>query len=852
MNNRLDKLEIIKNGNSGQPACFLFRLPERFITDNNYNTWFKIFGKYDGIICKALDEELYSKNRDIDKILNFYNRYKVENPEKMLVLHYNGNEREPYDTDGRYFPGHWLYYRSCKILTDVPAEEGSTTIKVENTDLFKVNCGRFSNRNEDILLVAKGRDGRPDWYVSEEVILESTDNDSGTITVKRGQHRTKPITFKAGEAYALPHLFGGPWGKDCNLLWYYNLSTECPRDRNGKKALDLLAEEIAEIFGEGGKCEKFDGLEFDVAFTEFYKYEDYHRGVDTDGDLLPDGGFIDGRNKFAEGYIEFLLKLRKLLGNDRLIMADGNLPCQQRAIGILNGIESEGFSDKIFRDFEWSWGINRHKFWQENAYGVPFTYLNHRYKVEKKDRMNIDRIAFAASLFTDTYLSAVSLPFSRTPEELEVDGLPIWDEWVAGAEQRFGWLGTPLENAVKIARQERNLLEDISFCNDVSFLFPTADTYTGAEYPDANYGYAPYLQVSNENTVYINFDIPAGIGKDTKVLLQFHVMNVTLAGPPNTNIKLFKSDNAIWDEKQLTFISSDNLELNNTGRSVEVDNKIWKKFLTFDVTGLLPEKGGSITFCLKTDGKKRITLSSREGDATPKIVIYNNKEDNWAAAAIAAANNDTAADVAENDDSNGAYDGVKIESQNGNIIARILKGSKYLSRHILFSTDWFRCEGKDLTVYAILNAKGGTPLEDRARLVQVRVVDLNGKSYGNIMSWANSKDFEAGFYFYDIIPGIDIRLEFEIEGIGEIEFKNLSAYAFPDIIYREYEGGIIIANPSQIAEFTFDLGKHLPGKNFRRIKATINQDPEVNTGKPVEDGEIAISTYDAVFLIRDM
>lgn len=822
---KLNNLDIFKSASMGQPAYFLFRHPESFV--KNYENWIDLFGKADGILAYYGRE---IPNADIR--LEVYNRYKDENPGKFFVAHYDGMERDPRELEGQYFPGHWLYYRGCTALEDIPAQSGSTTIKVENTSFYMLNWGLNKDRNEDIILVAKGKDGKPDWYNSEEVILESIDKPAGTIKVKRGQYGTASKEFKASEVFVLPHVTGGPWIKDGNLLWSFNFSVDCPRDNSGKRALDILAEEISGFFKRGGKYEKFDGIEFDASFTEFYNYNDCNRGIDTNGDLIPDWGLFDGRNKFGEGFVEFLTKLRNMLGNDKLIMSDGNAFYEQRAVGTLNGIESEGFIDSLFRDFEWSWGINRHNFWSKNSFkGSPkFSYINHKYKAESKG-MNIDRMSFAAALFTDSFLGAINLPFQRANAEWITLGMPIWDEWIAGTENRPGWLGAPLSPTISLSKQGKNLLDNVSYCNDIDYLFPSADTYTGKTYTDMNYGILPVLSLNSGNTIYIKFNVPAGIGSDIKALLQFQVtsiMGVATDPSAQNTIRLFKSDESGWDEDVITSINYSDIPLRDTGQSVNVSNIFWKKGVNFDVTGLLPKDGGNVTFCIKADNGSRYTLSSKEGMATPKIIL---------ASKISNKNNDMK---------------ILADPGKGEVTANGFTGGQRIRNHIIFSTDWFKSDGRDLTVFMNIEAEGGTLLEDRARLIQIRAVDREGMIYGegNNLSWINGNNFEASFYFDNIIPDSEIRLEFEAEGAGEIRFSNIAAYAFPDIKYREYEGGVVIANPSLISGFIFDLSKYLPNRSFKRINATQLQDKTVNNGKPIEDGKVTLGSYDAIFLLK--
>ena len=81
-------------------------------------------------------------------------------------------------------------------------------------------------------------------------------------------------------------------------------------------------------------------------------------------------------NAYGIGVVEFCRRLREKLGPQRLILADGMAVTNQRAFRILNGIESEGWPE--LRDWEardWSGGLNRHLFWNQNAFTPVFNYM---------------------------------------------------------------------------------------------------------------------------------------------------------------------------------------------------------------------------------------------------------------------------------------------------------------------------------------------------------------------------------------------------------------------------------------------------------------------------------------------
>jgi hypothetical protein len=63
---------------------------------------------------------------------------------------------------------------------------------------------------------------------------------------------------------------------------------------------------------------------------------------------------------------------------------------------------------------------------------------------------------------------------------------------------------------------------------------------------------------------------------------------------------------------------------------------------------------------------------------------------------------------------------------------------------------------------------------------------------------------------------------------------------------REFEHGAVLANPSD-APFSFPLATLFPGRTFRRLTASPNQDPVHNNGAPV-GSTLILNGKDAIFL----
>jgi len=445
---RLDRLQVL----SGPwPRAFFFRASESFASRRGaaFEEWDAAFSRLMGIEGKCLDEEIPGRSR---RNPDFFTRFKRQHPNQLVLLHYNGNARDPAYERDRYFAGHWLYNVGATVLADVPAERGETDIRVDHPERFRTNIGRYRDKNDDIGLCALGADGRPDWHESEQVRLVSVDRKRGLIRVERGCYGTEPRAFAAGRAYAAAHATEGPWPRHGNLMWFYNYSTRCPRDADGRTAAEVHADELADRFAPGGALAAFDGVEFDVLH-----HTRGGRRIDCDADGKADAGILDGVNTYGQGVIRFLARLRERLGPDRLITADGHSPRHQRGFGIANGIESEGWPALNDREVaDWSGGLNRHLFWAARGARPVFNYVNHKFvePTGKPGKPNfrpevpwhIHRLVLAAAVMTD---AAVCYSYAPPPEKGEAFG--IWDELVQGRDRQVGWLGRARGPARRLA-----------------------------------------------------------------------------------------------------------------------------------------------------------------------------------------------------------------------------------------------------------------------------------------------------------------------------------------------------------------------------------------------------------------
>ena len=446
------ELDIMK---SGYPRVCFFRDSETQASNPrvSYEQWDATFNRLQGIIGKALDEEIPREARNPE----IFSRFKKEYPNQLVMLHFNGNARDPNYEPEKFFAGHWIYEEAAMILSDIPAEDGETDIRVSSTKYFLTGVGRFKTSPTDIGLFCV-KDGKHDWSTAEQVQLVSVDHENGIIRVKRGCFGTVPQAFPARKAHAAAHKAEGPWSPTGPMLWDYNFSTHCPKDERGRNCSDALVEDLAGKFLAGGKLELFDGVEFDVM-------NNFTHG-DTDGDGIVDDAIFNGINTYALGMLEFCSKLRAALGEDRLILADGVSGTLQRAFGILNGMESEGWPHHPDNTIlGWSGGLNRHLFWEREARKPVFNYINHRFtdrdapEGPKKYRPDVPfsrhRLVLAASQFID---AAFCASYAPDPEPGEYSG--VWDEMKKGTEWKLNWLGMPEGPAVHLATKTPGLLKN--------------------------------------------------------------------------------------------------------------------------------------------------------------------------------------------------------------------------------------------------------------------------------------------------------------------------------------------------------------------------------------------------------
>ena len=808
------------------PRVFFFRGAEgaaRRATD--YEAWDAEHARLMGIMGKCLDEEIVGHTA---RNPEYFNRFKERHPSQAVLLHFNGNSRDPRYEIGTYFPGHWVYRRATRILADVPVAAGETDIRVEDASDFQTGAGRYRTSDDDIALFGVTPGGMHDWAHCEQVQLVSVDAKAGTIRVRRGCYGTKPLAFKAGAARAAAHAVEGPWGKTNHLLWFYNYSTHCPRDPQGRTCTDRLVDDLARWFAPDGILGRFDGMEFDVLFNVTHG--------DTDGDGVEDDGVVDGINRYGIGVFGFARQLRERMGEGFILQADGALGSggqrSQRAFGLFNGIESEGWPNLNDWDFkDWSGGLNRHLFWQAHARAPAFSYFNHKWVEgvpgKPGETRNADvpfsrhRLAFAAAQFVDAMLcAAYSPPRGRRGES------PLWDEFVQGEAGRPGWLGRPEGPAVRLAAAAPDALAGSDLASRIRGEVDVRREGAGLRV-------SPRAAGASE-VAFTLADIPVS-GSNLVVLLTMR--GEPLKGYPD-GMARFAGVVASGGETSLVDRDPDTTGMQLRGAPESAVDRA---------------SGASVRRSVLHDvgGRSLPAIHAHPPYKTARGMTF------WTRDADVPADAELRFEVGMSEKAPERSDGVTFQVWAAPMVggapgafARLHETVSKEHRWIPHAVPMREWSGRRVRLKFVADCgPKDNATTDHASWGDVRIVRAGDGTTKpvRLMTWVGARDFQSSF-FVRSAGSRTVDLAVTVEGGGAVTIAAASAHAAPDAIARVFERGIVLANPS-LAPVSFDLGVLTPGRTYRRLRATPGQDAAVNNGEPA-GRTVTLGGRDALFLAR--
>ncbi len=169
------------------------------------------------------------------------------------------------------------------------------------------------------------------------------------------------------------------------------------------------------------------------------------------------------------------------------------------------------------------------------------------------------------------------------------------------------------------------------------------------------------------------------------------------------------------------------------------------------------------------------------------------------------------------------------------------------TRTMAFTLPNVRAANEDLFVSLRLEVEPlkGYPARIARRVYVTAKPSATEQPASREFTWANSEPFTATFYFKNVGPG-PVDLGFEVEGGQPVTFLELTAHSATDARYREFDNGVVFANPST-RPYTFDLAMLFPGASFRRIQGHSDQDPAANSGQPLGD-KLTLAAKDGLFV----
>ena len=252
---------------------------------------------------------------------------------------YQGSEAEtcsqaqlPFETSGpvtmgcTMFPGHWLYKVGSATQNAISATETTSRVRVRPLDIKRFSNGSY------VVIYKSGTN----FQEAEHAKITGVDARTATLTLQRG-FKSRKVAHGIGSTIA-QHALGAGSG---TLNWSYNLSSVSPRDINGRRAIDAMAEYLRNNYNKDQKGVVVPEIEVHGFLFDADPYLIPAQQQDVDNDGVADDG-VDPQTKEAlwgKGLEEFYEKVRSYHPN-RIIV--GGFPTT-RGFAHLSGVQLEGW-----------------------------------------------------------------------------------------------------------------------------------------------------------------------------------------------------------------------------------------------------------------------------------------------------------------------------------------------------------------------------------------------------------------------------------------------------------------------------------------------------------------------------
>jgi len=257
------------------------------------------------------------------------------------------------------YPGHWLLFPYTKLSKDVPNCTGPgpnciqeigprreklfrTKIYVENINKLKQEyCGQIcaGERGRDYFLMFLDdsiQNPHVDYSQIEhaQIDFSSVNPTEKSVEIIRGLRLDGLLAYKShkkGTPVAL-HISSPAAG---SRNWMFNLSENCPKDKNGKNFYQVYSQWIGKNLNKTLKDkiyqgEVFDGIVFDVVSPQRWPKSDLNINGKLDSE--------DNDDNWSTGVLKLYRLTRQGVGNQKIIVWDFHDP---RGLNYKNGSQFE-------------------------------------------------------------------------------------------------------------------------------------------------------------------------------------------------------------------------------------------------------------------------------------------------------------------------------------------------------------------------------------------------------------------------------------------------------------------------------------------------------------------------------
>jgi len=356
-------------------------------------------------------------------------------------------------------PRHWLYAVGSDTNISYQISPSDTQIYVEDCTNFAVG--------DNAAMVAIDSTGELDWSLHEEINITGLDTNIPCeyVEVTRGLYGTSAQNYGSQQARIMLHEMsiydwtGYP-------RWEFNPSPMAPDGADGYGPAHHLARYFASMSHD--HPDMIDGFQLDVAkWTAWGEGQGPDkRGVllDCDLDGIGDDCYDNGVNTYAVGIMDLFRLIREGgddfegLGDELILNADAQRGIPQQAVPFLNGIEIEkypGYANPQHKLLAVS--FDQLDYWSNNAGIEPhISYSKIKQTVEafKQPGCALDltgtnslyRVGLVSALLTGSYFVFIPNLHQHQPNcgPNHKDGPVFLDEYYAGSENRWGYLGQPV------------------------------------------------------------------------------------------------------------------------------------------------------------------------------------------------------------------------------------------------------------------------------------------------------------------------------------------------------------------------------------------------------------------------